>query len=76
MARRARGGRRGEIARAIPEEFGAETADEAQEALRQILGPTMEAMLRAELDAHLGYAATTSRPRRPPTGATATPPRG
>ena len=50
MARRARGGRRDEIARAILEEFGAETAGEAQEALRQILGPTIEAMLRAELD--------------------------
>ena len=38
MARRPRGGRRDEIARAILEEFGVETADEAQEALRQILG--------------------------------------
>ena len=46
MARRPRGGRRDEIARAILEEFGVETADEAQEALRQILGPTIEAMLR------------------------------
>lgn len=63
MARRARGGRRGEIARAIPEEFGAETADEAQEAPRQILGPTMEAMLRAELDAHLGYASNGRSPK-------------
>lgn len=53
MARRARGGRRDEIARAILEEFGAETAGEAQEALRQILGPTIEAMLRAELDCFL-----------------------
>ena len=44
------------IARAILDEFGAKTADEAQEALRQIMGPTIEAMLRAELDAHLGYA--------------------
>ncbi len=63
MARRARGGRRGEIARATPEEFGAETADEAQEAPRQILGPTMEAMLRAELDAHLGYASNGRSPK-------------
>lgn len=63
MARRARGGRRDEIARAILEEFGAETADEAQEALRQILGPTIEAMLRAELDAHLGYASNDKSPK-------------
>lgn len=63
MARRARGGRRDEIARAILEEFGAETADEAQEALRQTLGPTIEAMLRAELDAHLGYASNDKSPK-------------
>ena len=63
MARRARGDRRDEIARAILEEFGAETADEAQEALRQILGPTIEAMLRAELDAHLGYASNDKSPK-------------
>ena len=63
MARRARGGRRDEIARAILEEFGAETADEAQEALRQTLGPTIEAMLRAELDAHLGCASNDKSPK-------------
>lgn len=63
MARRLRGGRRDEIARAILEEFGAETADEAQEALRQILGPTIEAMPRAELDAHLGYASNDKSPK-------------
>ena len=63
MARRPRGGRRDEIARAILEEFGVETADEAQEALRQILGPTIEAMLRAELDAHLGYASNDKSPK-------------
>lgn len=63
MARRPRGGRRDEIARAILEEFGVETADEAQGALRQILGPTIEAMLRAELDAHLGYASNDRSPK-------------
>ena len=63
MARRARGGRRDEIARAIPEEFGVETADEAQEAPWQILGPTVEVMLRAELDAHLGYASNDKSPK-------------
>lgn len=63
MARRARNVRRDEIARAILEEFGAETADEAQEALRQILGPAIEAMLRAELDAHLGCASNDKSPK-------------
>lgn len=51
------------IARAILDEFGAKTADEAQEALRQIMGPTIEAMLRAELDAHLGYASNDKGPK-------------
>ena len=44
MASRGRKARRDEIARAILEEFGAETADEAQEALRRILGTTIEAV--------------------------------
>lgn len=55
-------GRKEEIARAIVEEFGARTADEAQEALRQILGPAIEAMLGAELDAHLGHASNDKSP--------------
>lgn len=44
-----------EIARTILKEFGAETANWAQRALRQILGPTIEATPRTELNAHLGY---------------------
>ena len=63
MARRERDARKEEIARAIVEEFGARTADEAQEALRQILRPTIEAMLRAELEAHLGYASNDKSPK-------------
>ena len=50
MASRGRNAKRDEIARAILEEFGAATADEAQEALRQILGPTTEAMLKDGTD--------------------------
>lgn len=64
MAGKTRAGRKEEIARAIVEEFGARTADEAQEALRQILGPAIEAMLRAELDAHLGYASNDKSPKQ------------
>lgn len=63
MTSRGRNVRRDEIARAILEEFGAETADEAQEALRQTLGPAIEAMLRAELDAHLGCASNDKSPK-------------
>ena len=64
MAGKTRAGRKEEIARAIVEEFGARTADEAQEALRQILGPAIEAMLRAELDAHLGYVSNDKSPKQ------------
>ena len=64
MPGKTRAGRKEEIARAIVEEFGARTADEAQEALRQILGPAIEAMLRAELDAHLGYASNDKSPKQ------------
>ena len=63
MTSRGRNVRRDEIAKAILEEFGAETADEAQEALRQTLDPTIEAMLRAELDAHLGCASNDKSPK-------------
>ena len=63
MASRGRNARRDEIARAILEEFGAEIADDAQEALRRILGTTIEAALRAELDAHLGYASNDKSPK-------------
>lgn len=64
MPGKTRAGRKEEIAKAIVEEFGARTADEAQEALRQILGPAIEAMLRAELDAHLGYASNDKSPKQ------------
>lgn len=66
MARTKRSPRAEEIAAAIVEEFGAKTADEAAEALRQILGPTIEAMLRAELDAHLGYPSNDKSPKETP----------
>ncbi|MBS5451887.1 MAG: IS256 family transposase [Coriobacteriia bacterium] len=66
MARRKRDARAEEIAAAILEESGARTADEAQEALRRILGPAIEAMLRAELDAHLGYPSNDKSPKASP----------
>ena len=63
MAGRTRDTRKEEIARAILEESGARTADEAQEALRLRLGPVIEAMLKAELEAHLGYASNDKAPK-------------
>lgn len=51
------------IAEAVMREFGPKTADEAQEALRQVFGPMIESMLRAELEAHLGYPSNDKGPK-------------
>lgn len=51
------------LAEAIVREFGAETADDALEAIRGILGPTIESMLKAELEAHLGYPSNDKSPK-------------
>ena len=51
------------IAEAILRESGAETADDALEAIRGILGPVIESMLKAELDAHLGYPSNDKSPK-------------
>ena len=51
------------IAEAILRESGAETADDALEAIRGILGPVIESMLQAELDAHLGYPSNDKSPK-------------
>lgn len=51
------------IAEAVLREFGPRTADEAQEALRQVFGPMIESMLKAELEAHLGYPSNDKGPK-------------
>ena len=43
------------IARAILEEYQPKTVAEMQEALKDVFGPMLEAMLQGELSAHLGY---------------------
>ena len=50
-----RGGGRRAIAKAIIEQYKPTTAEEMQEALRDIFGPMFEAMLQGEMDRHLGY---------------------
>lgn len=54
------------IAEAVVREFGPRTADEAQEALRQVFGPMIESMLKAELEAHLGYPSNDKSPKATP----------
>lgn len=51
------------IAEAIVRESGARTADDALEAIRGILGPAIESMLKAELEAHLGYPSNDKSPK-------------
>lgn len=51
------------IAETVMREFSPTTADEAQEALRQVFGPMIETMLKAELEAHLGYPSNDKSPK-------------
>ncbi len=72
MARKKRDPAAEDIAKRILAEYSPKTADEAQEALRSVFGPMIETMLKAELEAHLGYASNDKSPKEAPTGATAT----
>ncbi|MCC3866440.1 transposase, partial [Terrisporobacter petrolearius] len=47
-------GKRNIIANLI-EEYDIQSAEDIQEALKDLLGGTIESMLKAELDNHLGY---------------------
>jgi transposase-like protein len=63
MARKRRDPAAEAIAEAVVREFGPRTADEAQEALRSVFGPMIEQMLKAELEAHLGYPSNDKSPK-------------
>ena len=43
------------IAKAILDQYKPTTAKEMQEALRDVFGPMIEAMLQGEMESHLGY---------------------
>lgn len=43
------------IISALIDEYGIETADDIQEALRDLLGGTIRSMMESEMDEHLGY---------------------
>ena len=45
------------IAQAIIEQYQPKSAEDMQDALRDIFGPMFEAMLQGEMDSHLGYEA-------------------
>lgn len=44
-----------EIIASLIEEYDIETADDIQEALKDLLGGTLKSMIEAEMDEHLGY---------------------
>lgn len=67
MTRRKKGDPAAErVAAAIMEGFSPKTAEEAQEALRSVFGPMIETMLKAELEAHLGYPDNDKGPKDGP----------
>ena len=43
------------IIAALIDEYDIETADDIQEALKDLLGGTIKSMMEAEMDEHLGY---------------------
>lgn len=45
------------IAQAILEQYQPQTREEMQDAIKDIFGPMLEAMLQGEMDSHLGYDA-------------------
>lgn len=52
---RSKNNSRNELVKAILEEYQPETAEDVQNALKDIFGPMFEAMLQGEMNAHLGY---------------------
>ena len=56
LARKKRDLEKSDLAQRIIDEYQPKTAEDIQEALRNIFGPLFETMLDAELEGHLGYA--------------------
>ena len=52
---RSKNGKKKELVNAILEAYQPETAEDVQNALKEIFGPMFEAMLQGEMDNHLGY---------------------
>lgn len=51
------------IAKAIIDEYQPQSAEEMQNALKDIFGPMFEAMLQGEMDSHLGYESNNHGPK-------------
>jgi transposase-like protein len=55
MGRKRKETNRSKIAKMLIEEYDCKTAGDVQDALKDLLGDTLESMLQAELDEHLDY---------------------
>jgi transposase-like protein len=55
MGRKRKDTKRSKIAKMLIEEYDCKTAGDVQDALKDLLGDTLESMLQAELDEHLDY---------------------
>ena len=63
MARKKRTKKQQELARQIIEEYDPKSAEDVQDALKDIFAPLFESMLDAELEAHLGYESNERCPK-------------
>lgn len=52
------------IIRQLLEEYDIETAEDIQDALKDLLGGTIKEMMEAEMDDHLGYEKSQRTPRQ------------
>ena len=51
------------IATAILDEYNCKNVEDMQDAVKDIFGPMFEAMLRGEMDSHLGYESNDHGPK-------------
>ena len=64
MARKKRDPKKAALAQAILDAYQPETVEDMNDALKDLFGPMIEAMLQGEMDHHLGYASNDKGPKK------------
>ena len=64
MARKKRDPKKAALAKAILEDYQPETAEDMNNALKDLFGPMFEAMLKGEMNHHLGYDSNDKGPKK------------
>lgn len=64
MARKKRDPKKVALAQAILEAYQPETAEDMNNALKDLFGPMFEAMLQGEMNHHLGYDSNDKGPKK------------